>query len=203
MAKALLPSQSTMTKVADPAGAKAWLDSVVTSKSDAFEEFLSGVGYVNLDEEFLNIRFPYLPPVANDSLVGIAPMYLLAASKDDVAAFRFIRKVIAYRLVSGEPIPQEWHNLHVGIVAGTMTEPKKKGRPKLHERRDELLRIVAHYLQEIFEVDLLADEDNLRGDSAIEIMSSALAKICPGLNAITLKGIEQAIVRRKRALSYA
>ena len=68
MAKALLPSQSTTTKVADPAGAKAWLDSVVTSNSDAFEEFLSGVGYVNLDEEFLNIRFPYLPPVANDSL---------------------------------------------------------------------------------------------------------------------------------------
>jgi hypothetical protein len=180
-----------------PVTAKQWLLGHVASHKETITAFLRGDGHANLTEEVLERRLPYGPNVTDDNFLGIVPMLLKIWAEEHPAAFHFLRKVIAHKIRVDAPIRGEWRDFHAGIVDGTILPPRgKKGRPAVYERRDELLRQVVAKLEVNFGLVRLSNPLNRNGESAIEIVKEVFEELCPGLNMVELKSIEQAISRK-------
>lgn len=186
-----------MMEKADPVGARAWLKNQITANRGAFHSFLGD--RTDMREELLAERFPYksgpLPPI----FMGIASVLLLNLAETDRSGYAFLSKVMARLVRSGEPIPEIWREMHANILEGQATLPKAKGRSSEHNRRNDLVLLLTTYLQQRFQLPILANKCNRNGDSAIEIVVDELGGLCPSLPMLELDSLEKAINRRKKA----
>ena len=184
---------------ADPKGARAWLKSYIAVNRQALQVFLNSQS--DLREEMLGDAFPYVSGPPPPKLGGIASPLLLQWAETDTAGLGYLRRVMAGLVRSGEPIPEVWRELHAGILDGTVLAPPVTGRTAVNDRRDELVDLLASYLQVEFGLSRLANRERRRGESAIEIVADELKELCPSLPMLTHDSIERAVLRRARAKS--
>jgi hypothetical protein len=161
--------------------ARAWLHSFISQNEQTLKDFCSSK--VDLREQILSEAFPYKSGPLPDQFGGLACLLMRRWAETTEGGFSFLRKIIAGLVRSREPVPEEWRYLHAGILDGTINGPetKKKGRPPINARRDDLLSLVVMILQENYNLPRLANRASRdhsplssKGTSAIEIAADEL-----------------------------
>lgn len=180
---------------ANPKGARAWLKSHIAANREGIEHYLTNGA--DILEETLEDVFPYTGGALPPKLDGIASIILLEWAETDDAALRYLRRIMAGLVRSGEPVPSVWRKLHANILDGTLLVQPSKGRRPLNERRNKLISDLVSELQRRFKVARLANRLNRKGDSALEIIVDELKGLCPSLSTVELDSIETAIIRKQ------